>query len=116
MVYDLKDKPLLNGQEDEVNGIVGDKWEIAKRIVVDEFPRRKAKAKKDPSYKPDEWTTYETPDDWGFNIARKGIERKLRQTDLVEFRKKKRTLQSRIGRYMRQAEKHLDNVCKGQFP
>ena len=28
----------------------------------------------------------------------------------------RKSLQSRVGRYMRQAEKHLENVCKGQFP
>ena len=116
MVYELKDKPLLNGQVDEVIGIVGDKWEIAKRIAVDEFPKRKAKANKDPSYKPEEWTMYEIPDDWVFHTARKNIVRKLMKTNPEEFRKKKRTLQSRVGRFMRQAEKHLDNVCKGQFP
>ena len=116
MVYDLKDKHLLNGQEDEVNGLVGDKWEIAKAFADLEFRKRKTQARKDPSYKPEEWTMYETPDDWAFHIARKGIERKLKKTDLAEFRKQKRTLQSRIGRYMRQADKHLDNVCRGQFP
>lgn len=107
MVYELKDKSLLNGQEDEVNGIVGNKWEIAKRIAVIEYPRRKAKAKKDPSYK---------QDDWIFHYARRVIVNKLRKENPAELRKQKRTLQSRIGRYMRQAEQHLDNVCKGQFP
>ena len=33
MVYELRDTPLLNGNEDEVGGIVGDKWEIAKYIA-----------------------------------------------------------------------------------
>ena len=46
MVYELRDTPLFNGQLDEVDGVVGDKWEIAKRIAVLEYPKRKAKAKK----------------------------------------------------------------------
>jgi len=92
---------------DEVDGVVGDTWQIAKRIAVLVYPRRKAKVKKDPSYE---------PDDWVFHIARKVIVRELRKTDPAEFRKQKRTLQSRVGRYMRAAEKHLDNVCKGQSP
>jgi hypothetical protein len=107
MVYELRDKPLLNGNEDKVGGIVGDKWEIAQRIAKREYPKRRAKGWKDPSY---------DPDDWVFNTARKVIARELRKTDPEEFRKQKRTLQSRVGRYMRAAEKHLDNVCKGQFP
>ena len=107
MVYELRDTPLLNGQVNEVDGVVGDKWEIAKGIAVREYPRRKAKAKIDPSY---------DPDDWMFHYARKAIVKKLRKEDLKEFRKQKRTLQSRVGRYMRAAEKHLDNVCEGRFP
>ena len=107
MVYELKDKPLLNGQEDEVNGLVGNKWEIAKRIAVVEYPKRRNKGAEDPSF---------DPEDWQFNIARAVIARRMTKEDPAEFRKKKRTLQSRIGRYMRQAEKHLDNVCEGQFP
>lgn len=103
MVYDLKDKPLFNWQEDEVNGLVGDKWEIARRIAMIEYPKRRSRGNKDP-------------EKWQFNIARVVIERRMMKEDLVEFRKQKRTLQSRIGRYMLQAEKHLDNVCRGQFP
>ena len=106
MVYELRDTPLLNGQVDEVDGVVGDKWEIAKRIAVTEYPKRRDRGKKDGSYK---------PDDWGFHIARKTIARELRKTDPKEFSKQKRTLQSHMGRYMRAAEKHLDSVCKGRF-
>lgn len=121
MVYELKYRHLLDGndltdEENKSEGKVKDAWEIAKRIAVVEFPKRKAQAKKDPSYKPEEWSMYETPDDWVFHTARKGIERKLRKTDPAEFRKQKRNLQSRIGRYMKTADKYLDNVCKGQFP
>jgi hypothetical protein len=112
MVYELKGRPLLDGDdltntENQGDGKVGDNWEIAKCIAKREYPKRKARAKKDPSYK---------TDDWVFNTARKVIARELRKTDPVEFSKQKRTLQSRVGRYMRQAEKHLDNVCEGQFP
>jgi hypothetical protein len=107
MVYELKDKPLFNGQKDEVKGIVGDKWEIAKRIAVIEYPKRRSKGADDPSFDPEKWQ---------FNIARAVVARRMSKEDPAEFRKQKRTLQSRIGRYMRQAEKHLDNVCKGQFP
>ena len=107
MVYELKDKPLLNGQVDEVNGIVEDKWEIAKRIAVIEYPKRRERGKKDPSFDPDKWE---------FSIARRSIAKTMMKEDPESFRNKKRTLQSRIGRYMRQADKHLDSVCKGMFP
>ena len=107
MVYDLKHQSLFNGQIDEVNGIVGDKWEIAKRIAVIEYPKRRERGKKDPSFDPDKWE---------FSIARRSIAKGLMKEDPEAFRKKKRTIQSRIGRYMRQANKHLENVCKGQFP
>jgi hypothetical protein len=107
MVYELRDTPLLNGQVNDVDGVVGDKWEIAKGIAVSEYPRRKAKAKTDPSY---------DPDDWVFHYARKAIASDLRKTGPAKFSKQKRTLQSRVGRYMSAAEKHLDNVCRGQFP
>ena len=112
MVYELKDRPLLDGddltgEENESDGKGGDAWEIAKWIAKREYPKRKAKAKKDPSYK---------TDDWVFNTARKVIARELRKTDPTGFSKQRRTLQSRVVRYMRAAETHLDNVCKGQFP
>ena len=112
MVYELKGRPLLDGddltgEENESDGKKGDTWEIAKWIAKREYPKRKAKAKKDPSYK---------TDDWVFNTARKVIARELRKTDPAEFRKQRRTIQSRVGRYMRAAETHLDNVCEGRFP
>ena len=107
LVYELKYQPLFNGQVDEDDGIGGDKWEIAKRIAVLEYPRRRDKGKKDPSYK---------PEDWSFNIARKSIARELRKSNPTGFSKQRRTLQSRMGRYMRAAEHHLDNVCEGRFP
>jgi len=106
-VYELKGKPLLNGNEDEVGGIVGDKWEIAKYIAKWEYSKRRDRGKIDPSY---------DPDDWMFHYARKSVAKELRKTDPAEFSKQRRTIQSRVGRYMRAAEKHLDNVCKGQFP
>lgn len=107
MVYELKDKPLFNGQIDEVNGLVGNKWEIAKRVAVVEYPKRRDRAKTEPSF---------DAGDWLLNIARRSVVKQMSKEDPLGFRKQKRTLQSRIGRYMRQAEKHLDNVCKGQFP
>ena len=107
MVYELKYKPLLNGQVDEVNGIVGDKWEIAKRIAVLEYPKRRDRGKKDPSFDPDKWE---------FSIARRSVVKTMMKEDPEAFRKKKRILQSHMGRYMRQADKHLDSVCKGMFP
>ena len=112
MVYELKDKHLLDGndltgEENESDGKVGDAWEIAKWIAKREFPKRRNKTSTDPSY---------DPEDWVFNIARRSIAKKLRKEDPVEFRKQRKTLQSRVGRYMRTADKHLDSVCKGQFP
>ena len=112
MVYELKDKHLLDGndltgEENESDGKVGDAWEIAKWIAKREFPKRRNKTSTDPSY---------DPEDWVFNIARRSIAKKLRKEDPEEFRKQRKTLQSRVGRYMRTAENHLDSVCKGQFP
>ena len=120
-VYELKHKYLLDGndltdEENKSDGKKGDAWEIAKAFAKDEFPRRRKEAKKDPSYKPEEWTIWATPDDWVFHTARKEITKKLRKTDPAEFSKQRKNLQSRVGRYMKTAEKHLDNVCKGQFP
>ena len=111
-VYELKVKPLLNGndltdEDNESDGKKGDAWEIAKYIARTEYAKRRDRGKIDPSY---------DPDDWMFHIARRDVAKKLRKEDPVEFRKQKRILQSRVGRYMRAAEKHLDNVCKGQFP
>ena len=107
MVYELKYTPLLNGQKNEVDGVVGDMWEIAKYIAKWEYSKRRDRGKLDPSY---------DPDDWMFHYARLGIWKKLSKEDPTEFRKQKRNLQSKVGRYMRAAENHLDNVCKGQFP
>ena len=90
-----------------MNGLVSDKWEIAKRIAVVEYPKRRERAKTEPSF---------DAEDWLLNIARRSVVKQMSKEDPAGFRKQKRTLQSRIGRYMRQAEKHLDNVCKGQFP
>ena len=55
-------------------------------------------------------------DDWMFHYARKSVAKKLSKEDPAEFRKQKRILQSRVDRYMRRAETHLDNVCEGRFP
>ena len=112
MVYELKDKHLLDGndltgEENESDGKVGDAWEIAKWIAKREFPKRRNKTSTDPSY---------DPEDWVFNTARRSIAKKLRKENPEEFHKQRKTLQSRVGRYMRTAEKHLDSVCEGQFP
>ena len=113
MVYELRDKSLLDGNdltdtENEGDGKVGDNWEIAQMIATIEQPERNKRGRKDSSYK---------PDDWMFHYARsKTIVKKLRKEDPAEFRKQKRTIQSRVGRYMRAAEKHLDSVCEGRFP
>lgn len=107
LVYELKDQHLHNGRIDKDVGKVGDYWEIAKRVAVLEYPRRKKSFEKDPNY---------PLDDWSFHYARPVIARKLKTTNPLELNKQRRTIQSRIGRYMRAAEKHLDNVCKGKFP
>ncbi len=112
MVYELKHTPLLDGDdltdmENVGDGKVGDAWEIAKWIAKREFPKRRNKTSTDPSY---------DPEDWVFNIARRSIAKKLRKEDPVEFHKQRKTLQSRVGRYMSKADDHLDNVAKGQFP
>ena len=112
MVYELRNKSLLDGNdltdtENEGDGKIGDNWEIAQMIATKEQPERNKRGRKDPSY---------NPDDWMFHYARKAIVKKLRKEDLKEFRKKKRMLQSHMGRYMRQAKTHLDNVCEGRFP
>ena len=112
MVYELKYKYLLDGkdltdEENKSDGKKGDAWEIAKKIAKDEFPKRRNKTSTDPSYDPEVWV---------FNIARRDVAKKLSKENPTEFRKQKRTLQSRVGRYMKTAEQHLDNVVKGQFP
>ena len=113
MVYELRNKSLLDGNdltdtENKDDGKIGDNWEIAQMIATKEQPERNKRGRKDPSY---------NPDDWMFHYARsKTIVKKLRKEDPAEFRKQKRILQSRVGRYMRAAEKHLDSVCKGRFP
>ena len=107
MVYELKDQYLRDGNENEVDGFKGDKWEIAKYIAKWEYPKRRDRGKIDPSF---------DPEDWVFNIARKSIANTMVKEDLEEFRKQKRTLQSRVGRYMSKADDHLENVCRGQFP
>ena len=88
---------------------VRDYWEIAKSIAKVEWSRKKRK--QDPTDK---------PEDWSFYIARPFTEEEMRKSNptgfRAEFSKQKRTLQSRVGRYMSSAEKHLDNVCEGRFP
>ena len=104
MVYELHDKPLLDGSKKET-GKVGDYWEIAKRIAATEIPKRRAKQ-----------ITEEENERWVFNIARVTVGKPLRSEDPDRYREQKRTVQSRVGRFMRQAEMHLENVCRGQFP
>ena len=107
MVYELYEKPLLDGWEDEANGKSRDMWEIAKYIAKWEWVKRRDRGKIDPSFDPEKWE---------FNIARAIVEKRMMKEDPAKFRKQKRILQSHMGRYMRQAEKHLDNVCEGRFP
>ena len=107
MVYEMKSKPLFNGNKNEVDGVVGDKWEIAKYIAKWEYLKRTNRGKIDPSFDPDKWE---------FISARRDVAKELSKENPTEFRKQKRTLQSRVGRYMRTAEQHLDSVCEGQFP
>ena len=55
------------------------------------------------------------PEQWSFNIARPAVGRELLRKDKREFGIQKRVLSSRMGRYLQNAEKHLDNVCRGVF-
>ena len=82
-------------------------WELAKEIAAKEYPRRRDKGKRDPNFKPEHWS---------FNIARPSVGREIWKRDKREFGEKKRVLSSRMGRYLKSAETHLDNVCKGIFP
>jgi hypothetical protein len=107
MVYEMKSKPLFNGNKNEVDGVVGDKWEIAKYIAKWEYLKRTNRGKIDPSFDPDKWE---------FISARRDVAKELSKENPTEFRKQKRTLQSRVGRYMKTADQHLDSVAKGQFP
>jgi hypothetical protein len=100
MVYEIK-------KDNEAKGVEISNWEIAKEIVRREQSKRNARGRADPSFDPSKWQ---------FHIARYGVDEKMMKEDPAEFRKKKRTLQSHIGQYMRKADDHLDNVCKGQFP
>ena len=92
MVYELKDRPLLDGDdltdmENVGDGKVGDAWEIAKWIAKREFPKRRNKTSTDPSY---------DPEDWVFNIARRSIAKELMKEDPEAFHEKKRILQSHM--------------------
>jgi hypothetical protein len=108
MVYEQKYKSLFDGKKDDANGLVGDKWEIAKYVARNEYKRRTKRSEKDPSFDPDKWD---------FTIARsKEVAKRIIKEDPEGFRKQKRVLQSRVGRYMKKADEHLKNVCKGQFP
>ena len=82
-------------------------WELAKEIVAKEYPRRRDKGKRDPNFKPEQWS---------FNIARPAVGRELWRKDKRDFGEQKRVLSSRMGRYQKSAAKHLDNVCRGVFP
>tara|TARA_B100000780_G_C20911777_1_gene363043 strand:+ start:33 stop:620 length:588 start_codon:yes stop_codon:yes gene_type:complete len=84
-----------------------DYWNLAKEIAAKEYPRRRDKGRRDPNFKPEYWS---------FNIARPVITRELIRKDRREFAKHKRVLSSRMGRYFKSAETHLENVCVGKFP
>ena len=75
----------------------GDLWEIAKHIAKREWRERKLGL----TSKAFEWAS----------------PRELSQKQDAEERSdRKRYTQSKVGRYKRSAEMHLDNVCKGIFP
>lgn len=81
-------------------------WDLAERVAAKEWARRREKGKRDPNF---------VPEHWSFNIARKVVSRKMAKVDGLGFYEAKRVLSSRIGRYLLKANKHLDNVCKGEF-
>ena len=75
----------------------GDLWEIAKYIAKREWRHRKLGLTSRAF-------DYASPTE-------------LKQKQNAEERSyRKRYTQSKVGRYRRQAEKHLDNVCVGRFP
>ena len=55
-VRELCNKSLLNGLEDEVNGPVRDKLEIAKWVTVIEYLKRRDRRKVNLSHGPKEWS------------------------------------------------------------
>ena len=83
------------------------RFQKAKESAAKEYRRRRDKGKRDPNFKPEHWS---------FNIARPSVGREIWKRDKREFGEKKRVLSSRMGRYLKSAETHLDNVCKGIFP
>ena len=75
----------------------GDLWEIAKDIAKREWRERKLGLTSNAF-------DYASPQ----SLSQK--------QDAEERSYRKRYTQSKVGRYKRNAEKHLDNVCKGIFP
>ena len=80
---------------------------LATEIATKDEPRRRVEREGDPNFKPEHWS---------FNIARPSVGREIWKRDKREFGEQKRVLSSRMGRYLKSAEKHLDNVCRGVFP
>ena len=79
------------------NHEIGDLWEIAKHIAKREWRERKLGLTSN-----------------AFDYA--SPQALSEKQDVEEHRYRKRYTQSKVGRYRRNAEKHLDNVCKGIFP
>ena len=102
----------LDGGTTSINALVNEGLKLVRdrkmqEIAAKEYPRRRDKGKRDPNYKPEQWS---------FNIARPSVGREILKRDKREFGERKRLLSSRMGRYLKNAEEHLDNVCRGVFP
>ena len=96
-LYEMKDE----------EGIEGNTWELAKRFALNEYPKRRYKQSKNPKYDKDAWS---------FHYARRQPALELKGKSQKQFAREKRQVQSKVSRYLSQAELMLSNVCVGRFP
>lgn len=97
---------LLYEMKDE-EGINGNTWLLAKEFAKREYPKRKKREAIYPHY---------NKDNWSFHYARVNPGKELIRENPKQFAREKRQVQSRVSRYLSQAELMLRNVCLGRFP